>query len=134
MCKSCGKQVHSYLSSGFGILARAGTLSSAPVAPRAARLELSCPRAAAMCQRGIVSDWRVRGKRKIGEGVHQLSHTMHSFSTSTSFVEPRRLMGISAAFVNIFLCETETARINRVSWPEENSAYFRFFLSGLSNS
>jgi hypothetical protein len=29
------------LSSGFGILARAGTLHFAPVAPRAARLELS---------------------------------------------------------------------------------------------
>jgi hypothetical protein len=29
------------LSSGFGILARAGTLYFAPVAPRAARLELS---------------------------------------------------------------------------------------------
>jgi len=40
MCKSCGKRVYLYLSAGFGILTRAGTLRFAPVAPRAARLNL----------------------------------------------------------------------------------------------
>src|SRR6266436_2923984 len=45
------------------------------------------PRTAAMRQRGIVSDWRVRGKRKVCEGMHRGAHTIHSFSTSTNFVQ-----------------------------------------------
>jgi hypothetical protein len=55
-----------------------------------------------MSQRGIVSDWRVRGKRKIGEGLHQLSHAMHSFSTSTIFVQSRGMTPDFAAFMNKF--------------------------------
>ena len=76
------------LSTGFGILARAGTLQFAPVAPPAARLELSAKVTAAMSQRGIVSDWSAGGKRKIGEDIHRLSHPMHSFSTSTILCKP----------------------------------------------
>jgi hypothetical protein len=40
MCKNCGKQFCFQLSSGFGVLARAGTLQLAPGAPRAARQDL----------------------------------------------------------------------------------------------
>src|SRR5216117_2269014 len=83
----CEKTVESKsvrVSTGFGILARAGTLRYAPVAPRAAHLELVGPRTAAMSHRGIVSDWSARSKRKIGEDIHPLSHPMHSFSTSTN--------------------------------------------------
>src|SRR5260370_36262180 len=45
------------------------------------------PRTAVMSQRGIVSDWSAGGKRKIGEDLHQLSHPMHSFSTSIILVQ-----------------------------------------------
>src|SRR6266566_1943549 len=62
--------------------------SFAPVAPPAARLELSAKVTAAMSQRGIVSDWSAGGKRKIGEDIHRLSHPMHSFSTSTILCKP----------------------------------------------
>src|SRR5258707_15726640 len=61
--------------------------SFAPVAPPAARLELSAKVTAAMSQRGIVSDWSAGGKRKIGEDIHRLSHPMHSFSTSIILVQ-----------------------------------------------
>jgi hypothetical protein len=40
MCKSCGKQLCFQLSSGFGVLARAGTLQLAPVDPRTAVQDL----------------------------------------------------------------------------------------------
>jgi hypothetical protein len=56
-----------------------------------------------MSQRGIVSDWSARSKRKIGEDIHRLSHPMHSFSTSANFVRAEQSMQIFAAFVNIFL-------------------------------
>ncbi len=92
------------------------------------------PRTAAMSQRGIVSDWSVGGKRKIGEGLHRRSHPMHSFSTSTNLVQCGRSMRILAAFVNIFSRHARTVHRTRAGWPEENLAYFRFFLSGRSNS
>jgi hypothetical protein len=41
---------------------------------------------AATRQRGIVADWRDSGKRKMHEGLHYSSHTMHNFSTSTKIV------------------------------------------------
>jgi hypothetical protein len=44
------------------------------------------PRTAALRQRGIVSDWLVEGKRKMCEGMHRRSQTLHNFSTSTKVV------------------------------------------------
>jgi len=55
-----------------------------------------------MSQRGIVSDWGVGGKRKIGEGLHRRSHLMHSFSTSTKMVQLARVTLVFAVFMNIF--------------------------------
>jgi hypothetical protein len=37
MCKNCGKQFCFQLSSGFGVLARAGMFRASPGDPRAAR-------------------------------------------------------------------------------------------------
>jgi hypothetical protein len=87
-----------------------------------------------MSQRGIVPDWGVGGKRKIGEGIHGRSHSMHSFSTSTSLVQLRCLALIFAAFVNIFSRRARTLHGTSVSLPEENLAYCGFFLSGRANS
>jgi hypothetical protein len=56
-----------------------------------------------MSQRGIVSDWSAGSKRKIGEGMHGLSHPMHSFSTAQKLCNPGGLKPILAAFVNKFL-------------------------------
>src|SRR5437016_6061964 len=92
------------------------------------------PRTAAMSQRGIVPDWGVGGKRKIGVGIHRRSHFMHSFSTSTSLVQLRCLALIFAAFVNIFSRRARTLHRTRVRLPEENLAYGVFFLSGRANS
>jgi hypothetical protein len=77
-----------------------------------------------MCQRGIVSDWGVGGKRKIGQGVHRLSHPMHSFSTSTKFMQLRRLVLIFQAFLNKLSLVARTLHRTGACLPEENLAYF----------
>jgi hypothetical protein len=77
-----------------------------------------------MCQRGIVSDWGVGGKRKIGQGVHRLTHPMHSFSTSTKFVQLSLLMLIFQAFLNNLALVARTLHRTGASLPEENLAYF----------
>src|SRR6266446_8109843 len=56
------------------------------------------PCTAVMRQRGIVSDWRVGSKRKVCEGIHRRSHTMHSFSTYTMFVQFLTASAIFAAY------------------------------------
>jgi hypothetical protein len=63
-----------------------------------------------------------------------LSHPMHSFSTAQKLCNPARLMPILAAFVNKHSRHARTIRRIVESLPEENSAYFVFFLSGRSNS
>jgi hypothetical protein len=84
--KKLWKEAHSRLSSGFGVHARAGTSCIALVAPRGP-FGLADPGTAAMRQRGIVADWHEWSKRKMYEGLHHRSHTMHNFSTSTMFVQ-----------------------------------------------
>jgi hypothetical protein len=84
--KKLWKEAYSRLSSGFGVYARAGTSCIAPVAPRGP-FGLAGPRTAAMRQRGIVADWHEWSKRKMYEGLHHRSHTMHNFSTSTKLVQ-----------------------------------------------
>lgn len=70
-----------------------------PGALLAALLELPAPRTAAIRQRGIVADWTAWGKRKVCEGIHGGPHAIHSFSTSTIFVQLRQLTRISAGIL-----------------------------------
>jgi hypothetical protein len=44
-------------------------------------------RAASFQECRIVADWAWRGKRKVCEGQRERSHAVHSFSTSTRFVQ-----------------------------------------------
>jgi hypothetical protein len=46
----------------------------------------ACPGTAATRQRGIVADWSEWGKRKMHDGLHYCSHTIHNFSTSPKIV------------------------------------------------
>jgi hypothetical protein len=70
----------------------------------------------------------------MGEGMHGLSHTMHSFSTAQNLCHRSQLMAILATFVNKFSRHRRTIEKTPENLPEENSAYFEFFLSGRSNS
>jgi hypothetical protein len=76
-----------------------------------------------MRQRGIVADWRAWGKRKVCEGIHRRSHTIHSFSTSTRIVQTVLALAIFAVFSRKFLPEQQTLHKKRASVPEEKSAY-----------
>jgi len=53
---------------------------------------------AALRQRGIVSDWRFMGKRKVYEGHSALAHRIHSFSTSTEFVQHIAILPLRLLF------------------------------------
>jgi hypothetical protein len=92
------------------------------------------PRTAAMRQRGIVADSCARGKRKVYESIHRLSHGMHSFSTSTILVQRSDPASIFAVFFNLFLQQQQTLHKTSASLPEENFAYCEFILSGRANS
>ena len=56
------------------------------------------PFTAALRQRGIVSDWRFMGKRKVYEGNEALAHSMHNFSTSTEFVQLAAILPLRLLF------------------------------------
>lgn len=45
-------------------------------------------------QRGIVADWRGRGKRKVREGFRGCSHLLHNFSTATNRAVLTRKRGL----------------------------------------
>jgi hypothetical protein len=80
-----------------------------------------------MRQRGIVADWHEWSKRKMYEGLHHRSHTMHTFSTSTIFVQ----LGVNSGkippnFPMSLLTGTKIL-LSRGIVPEEKSAYSEFF-------
>jgi hypothetical protein len=72
-----------------------------------------------MRQRGIVSDWRVGSKRKVCEGIHRRSHTMHSFSTRTIIVQFFLASVILAAYSTNFLPEEQSLHSFPASGPED---------------
>jgi len=130
---NCGKQVRSRLYR----LRDSCPRRNAPICPcRSARgpSGIVGPRTAAMSQRGIVSDWSVRSKRKIGEDIHRLSHPMHSFSTSANFVVAVMRCRFSRHLRTFFSRSARFVYRTSTGVPEENVAYFRIFLSGRSNS
>jgi hypothetical protein len=131
--KKLWKEAHSHLSSGFGVYARAGTSYIAPVAPRGP-FGLAGPRTVAMRQRGIVADWHEWSKRKMYEGLHHRSHTMHNFSTSTMFVQI--FIKVRKITPNIPMSSWMKREISlsREIVPEEKSAYSEIFFCGRSNS
>ena len=63
---------------------------------------------AAFRQRGIVSDWRIVGKRKVCEGRSGLAHRVHSFSTSAKTVQ---FAGPSRARRSVFAAKREPRKI-----------------------
>src|SRR5580693_9987566 len=87
----------------------------------------AAPRTAAMRQRGIVADWHAWSKRKVCEGIHHRSHTIHSFSTSAKSVQFAVAPPICGANVNKNCCEEQFFhRIGEIL-PEENLTFMEFF-------
>jgi len=60
------------------------------------------PSTTAISQRGIVADWTDWSKRKVCEDVHRGSHSLHSFSTSTIFVQAPRQLHFCQAIIEKF--------------------------------
>ncbi len=66
--------------------------------------------------------------------MHRCSHPMHSFSTSTILVQLLRMTLIFTVIASTFSSHERSAHRTNAAGPEENSGYFRFFLSGRAKS